>query len=198
MLADSAVSLGAQNLSEYASGAYTGEIAADMLRDYGCVYVIIGHSERRHVFGESDEAVANRFCRAVESGLKPVLCLGERLQDRQAGQTERLLSEQLDAVIGKAGIELFADAVIAYEPVWAIGTGLSATPEQAQEAHGFIRNWLAGHDEEIAGRLRILYGGSVKAANAAGLFSRADVDGGLIGGASLQADEFPAICRAAL
>ena len=197
LLADSALTLGAQNLSEYAGGAYTGEVAADMLRDYGCAYVIIGHSERRYVLGESDETVANKFCLALESGLKPVLCLGERLQDREGEQTEQVLSEQLDSIICKAGVAGFANAVVAYEPVWAIGTGRSATPEQAQEAHEFIRNWLARYDAEAAAQLRILYGGSVTADNAAGLFAGSDVDGGLIGGASLRADEFLAICQAA-
>ena len=196
-LAGSAIGLGAQTVSEYAGGAYTGEISVDMLKDYGCRYVIIGHSERRHVFAETSEAVANKFCLARENGLKAILCLGERLQEREAGVTEQVLSEQLHAVIAKAGIATFADAVIAYEPVWAIGTGHTATPEQAQEAHSFIRLQVARHDDRIADEMRILYGGSVKADNATGLFSMADVDGGLIGGASLKVDDFLAICRAA-
>ena len=196
-LAGSAIGLGAQTVSEYANGAYTGEISADMLQDYGCRYVIIGHSERRHIFAETNETVANKFCFARESGLKVILCLGERLQEREADMTEQVLSEQLDAVIAKAGIDAFDGVVIAYEPVWAIGTGLTATPEQAQAAHSFIRLQVARHDDRIADDLRILYGGSVKADNAAALFSMADVDGGLIGGASLKVDDFLAICRAA-
>ena len=196
-LAGSAIGLGAQSVSEYAPGAYTGEISVDMLKDYGCEYVIIGHSERRHVFAETNETVATKFCFARENGLKVILCLGERLQEREAGMTEQVLSEQLQAVIAKAGITAFTDVVIAYEPVWAIGTGHTATPEQAQEAHSFIRLQVARHDDGIADKMRILYGGSVKADNAAGLFSMADVDGGLIGGASLKIDDFLAICRAA-
>ena len=196
-LEGSAIGLGAQTVSEYANGAYTGEISVDMLKDYGCRYVIIGHSERRHIFAETNETVAKKFCYAREQGLEVILCLGERLQEREAGMTEQVLSEQLDAVIAKAGIAAFSGAVIAYEPVWAIGTGLTATPEQAQAAHNFIRLQVARHDDRIADELRILYGGSVKADNAAGLFSMADVDGGLIGGASLKVDDFLAICRAA-
>ena len=197
LLAGSAIGLGAQSVSEYGNGACTGEISADMLKDYGCRYVIIGHSERRHIFGETNETVAGKFRHARESGLQVVLCLGERLEEREAGMTEQVLSEQLDAVIAAAGIESFSGAVIAYEPVWAIGTGLTATPEQAQAAHSFIRLQVARHDDRIADELRILYGGSVKAGNAAGLFAMADVDGGLIGGASLNIDDFLAICRAA-
>ena len=196
-LADSAIGLGAQTVSEYAAGAYTGEISVDMLKEYGCRYVIIGHSERRHVFGEANGTVANKFYFAQENGLKAILCLGEQLQEREAGVTEQVLVEQLDAVIAKAGIAAFTDAVIAYEPVWAIGTGHTATPEQAQEAHSFIRLQIARHDDHIADRIRILYGGSVKADNAAKLFSMADVDGGLIGGASLKVNDFLAICQAA-
>ncbi len=196
-LAGSAIGLGAQTVSEYANGAYTGEISADMLKDYGCRYVIIGHSERRHIFAETNETVANKFCHAREQGLEVILCLGERLEEREAGMTEQVLSEQLEAVIARAGIAAFGGAVIAYEPVWAIGTGLTATPEQAQAAHSFIRLQVARHDDRIADKLRILYGGSVKADNAAGLFAMADVDGGLIGGASLKVDDFLAICRAA-
>ncbi len=197
LLADSAIGVGAQTLSEYENGAYTGEISADMLRDYGCRYVIIGHSERRHIFGETNKTVARKFRHARENGLQVVLCLGERLQEREAEMTEQTLSEQLDAVIAVAGVEALSGAVIAYEPVWAIGTGHTATPEQAQAAHSFIRLQVARHNDRIADQLRILYGGSVKADNAAGLFAMADVDGGLIGGASLNIDDFLAICRAA-
>ena len=197
LLAGSAIGLGAQTVSEYGSGAYTGEISTDMLKDYGCGYVIIGHSERRHILGETNETVARKFRHARENGLQVILCLGERLEEREAGMTEQVLSEQLEAVIAEAGIESFTGAVIAYEPVWAIGTGRTATPEQAQAAHSFIRLQAARHDDRIADGLRILYGGSVKADNAAGLFAMADVDGGLIGGASLKVDDFLAICRAA-
>ena len=197
LLAGSAIGLGAQTVSEYGNGAYTGEISTDMLKDYGCGYVIIGHSERRHILGETNETVARKFRHARENGLQVILCLGERLEEREAGMTEQVLSEQLDAVIAAAGMESFTGAVIAYEPVWAIGTGRTATPEQAQAAHSFIRLQVARHDDRIADGLRILYGGSVKADNAAGLFAMADVDGGLIGGASLNVDDFLAICRAA-
>ena len=197
LLAGSAIGLGAQTVSEYGNGAYTGEISTDMLKDYGCGYVIIGHSERRHILGETNETVARKFRHARENGLQVILCLGERLEEREAGMTEQVLSEQLEAVIAGAGMESFTGAVIAYEPVWAIGTGHTATPEQAQAAHSFIRLQVARHDDRIADGLRILYGGSVKADNAAGLFAMADVDGGLIGGASLNFDDFLAICRAA-
>jgi triosephosphate isomerase len=197
LLAGSAIGLGAQTVSEYGNGAYTGEISTDMLKDYGCGYVIIGHSERRHILGETNETVARKFRRARDSGLQVILCLGERLEEREAGMTEQVLSEQLEAVIAGAGMESFTGAVIAYEPVWAIGTGHTATPEQAQSTHSFIRLQVARHDDRIADALRILYGGSVKADNAAGLFAMADVDGGLIGGASLNIDDFLAICRAA-
>ncbi len=197
LLAGSDIGLGAQTLSEYGDGAYTGEISAQMLNDYGCRYVIIGHSERRHILGESNETVGKKFRQARENGLQAILCLGERLAEREADMTEQVLSEQLDAVIAAAGMASLRDAVIAYEPVWAIGTGKTATPEQAQAAHSFIRLQTARHDDRIADELRILYGGSVKAGNAAALFAMADVDGGLIGGASLKVDEFLAICRAA-
>ena len=197
LLTGSDIVLGAQTLSEYGNGACTGEISAEMLNDYGCRYVIIGHSERRHILGETSEAVGRKFRRARDSGLRAILCLGERLEEREAGMTEQVLSEQLDAVIRAAGIDCFDGAIIAYEPVWAIGTGRTATPEQAQATHGFIRLQIARHDDRIADELRILYGGSVNADNAAALFAMADVDGGLIGGASLKVDEFLAICRAA-
>ena len=197
LLRGSAIALGAQTVSEYENGARTGEISVDMLKDYGCRYVIIGHSERRHLLGETNETVARKFRHAQARGLRPILCLGERLQEREAGVTEQTLAEQLGAVIDVAGIECFTDAVIAYEPVWAIGTGRTATPEQAQAAHSFIRLQLARHDDGIADCLRILYGGSMNADNAAGLLGMADVDGGLIGGASLKVDDFLAICRAA-
>lgn len=196
LLEGSQIALGAQNLSEQAAGAYTGEIAAAMLLDFGCKYVIVGHSERRALYHESDQLVADKFVRACGAGLVPILCVGEQLQEREAGVTEEVIARQLDAVIRTAGIASFDRAVIAYEPVWAIGTGRTATPEQAEEVHGFIRLQLARHDDAIADRLRILYGGSVKADNARELFSRPDIDGGLIGGASLVAADFLAICQA--
>ena len=195
-LKGTAIAPGAQNVSEFEAGAYTGEIAAAMLKDYGCRYVIVGHSERRNLFGESDRKVAEKFARAVAHGLAPMLCVGELLEEREAGTTEEVVARQLDAVIEVNGIEAFAGAVIAYEPVWAIGTGRTATPAQAQEVHAFIRLRLARHDDGIADNMRILYGGSVKPDNAAELFSMADIDGGLIGGASLAAGDFLAICRA--
>lgn len=195
-LQGTAVAWGGQDVSEHVSGAYTGEIAASMLRDYGCRYVIIGHSERRHIFGETDNRVAEKFLRAREHELTPILCVGELLEEREADATEEVVARQLDAVIDKAGIRALDGAVIAYEPVWAIGTGRTAGPEQAQEVHAFLRLSLARHDDGLADRIRILYGGSVKSDNAAALFSMADIDGGLIGGASLKADEFLAISHA--
>ena len=197
-LAGSGLKLGAQNVSEHAAGAYTGETAATMLKDIGCEYVIVGHSERRAMMGESSDIVAAKFCAALAEGLKPVLCIGETLQEREAEQTNAVVSEQLGAVVDKAGIESFANAVIAYEPVWAIGTGLTATPEQAQDVHKHIRGVLAAKNEEVAGVVQILYGGSMKGENAAGLLSMPDIDGGLIGGASLNAADFLAIAEAAV
>jgi triosephosphate isomerase len=197
LLERTGIALGAQNLARQDAGAYTGEVAAAMLKDYHCRYVIVGHSERRTHYAETDAIVAEKFVQATKNGLTPILCIGEYLEEREAGETENVLARQLDAVIEKAGIAAFDKAVIAYEPVWAIGTGKTATPGQAEEAHAFIRLRLARHDDKIADQLRILYGGSVKAANAEELFNMADIDGGLIGGASLQADEFLTICRAA-
>ncbi len=197
LLAQTEIALGAQNLSAQAVGAYTGEISAAMLKDYDCRYVIVGHSERRSLYAESDGLVADKFAAAQAAGLIPILCLGEQLHEREQGSTEEIVARQLDAVIERCDIAGFTHAVIAYEPVWAIGTGLTATPEQAQEAHAFIRLRLARHDDAIADTIRILYGGSVKADNAGALFSMADVDGGLIGGASLDAQDFLTICHAA-
>ena len=196
LLNGSRIALGAQNLSEQEAGAYTGEVSAAMLKDFSCDYVIVGHSERRSLYAETDSLVADKFAAAHAAGLVPILCLGELLDEREAGVTEEVVARQLDAVIDKSGIAAFEKAVIAYEPVWAIGTGLTATPEQAQEVHAFIRLRLARHDDAIADNIRILYGGSVKADNADDLFSMADVDGGLIGGASLIADDFVTICHA--
>lgn len=196
LLSGGPITLGAQNVSSQEAGAYTGEISAQMLQDYACRYVIVGHSERRIIFGETDQLVAEKFVRVQEAGMTPILCVGESLEERESGNAEEVVARQLDAVISKAGIAAFADAVIAYEPVWAIGTGHTATPDQAQEVHAFIRLRLARHDDQIADKIRIQYGGSVKAGNAVELFSMADVDGGLIGGASLKVEEFLAICHA--
>ncbi len=196
LLSGSGIHVGAQNVSQHTAGAYTGEIAVSMLQDYGCQYVIIGHSERRHGYGETHAMVAAKFTLARASGLKVILCLGESMAEREDGSTEQVLAGQLEAVISRAGVAAFAGAVLAYEPVWAIGTGLTATPEQVQQAHHFIRLQLARYDDVIANNIRILYGGSVKAGNAAGIFAMADVDGGLIGGASLNIDDFLAIYHA--
>ena len=196
-LAGSSVALGAQNVSEHASGAFTGEVSAAMLKDAGCRYVIVGHSERRTLMGESSEIVAAKFAAALSEGLTPILCVGETLEEREADKTVAVIDEQLDAVLGRADIAAFASAVIAYEPVWAIGTGMTASPEQAQDVHRHIRSVLEARDPAVAGVVQILYGGSVKGDNAAGLFGKPDIDGGLIGGASLKADDFLAIANAA-
>lgn len=198
LLDGTGIALGAQNVCDHAEeGAYTGEVAGSMLAELGCRYVIVGHSERRNLYGESDELVARRFAAARRAGLTPILCVGELLAERERGETEAVVARQLDAVLALEGAAAFREAVIAYEPVWAIGTGRTATPEQAQEVHAFIRRRLAGHDAGVAEAARILYGGSVKGSNAADLFAQPDIDGGLIGGASLKADEFLTICRAA-
>ncbi len=196
-LAGSAVAWGGQNLSVHKSGAYTGEISGPMLKDYGCTYVIVGHSERRTLYGENDALVAEKYAAAQTAGLIPILCVGETLQEREANQTEAVVARQLDAVFEKHGIGSFAKAVIAYEPVWAIGTGKTASPQQAQDVHRFIRGRLAARDKAVAESMRILYGGSMKGSNAGELLAQPDIDGGLIGGASLQAEEFLTICRAA-
>jgi triosephosphate isomerase len=197
MLGDSAVALGSQNISAHDSGAFTGETAGDMLRESGCQYAIVGHSERRALMGESSQNVADKFQAALKVGLKPILCVGETLEERESGQTDAVIDEQLNAVLDTAGIESFVDAVIAYEPVWAIGTGMTASPEQAQDVHRHIRAALEAQSESVAAKIKILYGGSVKGDNAAGLFSKPDIDGGLIGGASLKSDDFLAIADAA-
>jgi triosephosphate isomerase len=197
ILGGTGLSWGAQTVSEHDAGAFTGEVAAAMLCDFGCCYVLVGHSERRSLFGESDAAVAGKFEAALRAGLVPVLCVGETLAERQSGLTMEVISRQLDAVVGRVGADALAKAVVAYEPVWAIGTGVTATPAQAQEVHAAIRARVAGHNSQVAGGLRILYGGSVKPQNAVELFAQADIDGGLIGGASLVADDFLAICQAA-
>ena len=192
------IKLGAQNLCEQEKpGAFTGEIHGGMLKELGCEYVIVGHSERRALYGETDEGVSRKFKTAQALDLVPILCVGETLQQRESGQTEAVLMRQLDAVLQLCGVASLARAVVAYEPVWAIGTGRTATPEQAQDAHAFLRAQLAARDARIAAALRILYGGSVNSGNAGTLFAGPDVDGGLIGGASLKADDFLAICAAA-
>lgn len=196
LLAGTPVELGAQNLAVEDEGAYTGEVAGGMLADLGCHYVIVGHSERRALYGEDDAMVAAKFLAAQRHGIVPILCLGETLEERESGVTESVVGRQLEAVISAAGVGALGQAVIAYEPVWAIGTGRTASPGQAQEVHAFTRSLIANKDANIADSVRVLYGGSVKPANAAEIFSMPDVDGGLIGGASLEAESFLAICAA--
>jgi triosephosphate isomerase len=198
ILAESMVSWGAQNLYLGASGAFTGEISGPMLVDYGCQYVLVGHSERRQLFHEDVNLVAAKFKAAQQFGLEPVLCIGETLEQRNENQTENILKQQLASVIEAVSIDAFRRAVIAYEPVWAIGTGLTATPEQAQQVHAFIRNLLSQYSKDAAEVMPILYGGSVKPDNAKALFAMPDIDGGLVGGASLDAKGFLAICEAAM
>jgi triosephosphate isomerase len=197
LLRDTAVKLGAQNVCAETQGAYTGEVCAAMLRDVGCEYVIVGHSERRSLYGEDDLLVARKFAAALAHGLTPILCVGEQLAEREAGRSCEVVGRQLDAVLALSGIAGLARAVVAYEPVWAIGTGRTASPQQAEEVHHFIRQRLVRQDANIAAGLQILYGGSVKAGNARELFGQSDVDGGLIGGASLKAEEFLSIMAAA-
>lgn len=197
LLKNTPIVWGAQNVSHKESGAFTGEVAVNMLADFGCKYVLVGHSERRHIYGETDGIVAEKFAQVQAARIIPVLCIGELLEERKSNQTEKVVKRQLDAVINLQGIESFKKAVIAYEPVWAIGTGKTATPDQAQDVHQFVRNYLAERNEQIAKNVQILYGGSVKGSNAAELFVMPDIDGGLIGGAALKADEFLAICQAA-
>lgn len=196
-LRGSNVDLGAQDVCQFDGGAYTGAVSAAMLADCGCRYGIVGHSERRNVFGETDDLVALKYAAAIKHRLTPILCVGETLAERESGVTEAVVARQLDAVVKRCGVAAVGQGVIAYEPVWAIGTGRNATPEQAQAVHEFIRKRVAAADRRLAEGLRILYGGSVKANNASHLFAMPDVDGGLIGGASLNAEEFVAICRAA-
>jgi triosephosphate isomerase len=190
------LAVGGQNLCEHESGAYTGEISGPMLTDAGCRYCIVGHSERRQIYGEGSALVAAKFLAAQKCGLTPILCLGETLEEREAGRTEAVIAGQLDAVVEQAGVEQLSGSLVAYEPVWAIGTGRTATPGQAQEVHRFIRERVALVDGAVAEGLRLLYGGSVKPDNAGGLFAQPDIDGGLIGGASLKAEQFMAICAA--
>jgi triosephosphate isomerase len=197
MLAGSAISYGAQDVNDQEAGAYTGEVAPGMLADIGCKYAIVGHSERRSIYGESDEFTASKFAAARKAGLIPILCVGELLEEREQGITEQVVARQLDAVINLEGIEAFGSAVIAYEPVWAIGTGKTATTDQAQEVHAFIRGKLAALDAAVADKVQILYGGSMNPGNAEQLLAMPDIDGGLIGGASLKPDDFLAIGKAA-
>ena len=196
MLADSEIALGAQNVCDQEAGAFTGEIAASMLRECGCRYALAGHSERRSLYQETDQLVAARCAMAVASGIIPILCVGETLQEREQGITEDVVARQIDAVINLSGIASLGQAIIAYEPVWAIGTGKVATPDQAQEVHAFIRGKLARLNADVAEQVQILYGGSMNPTNAAELLSQADIDGGLIGGASLKADDFLTIAQA--
>ena len=197
MLEGSKIALGSQNVCDQASGAYTGEISAEMLREAGCQYAIVGHSERRSLYLESDALVADRYAMAFESGLTPILCLGETLDERQSGVTESVVARQLDAVLDKLGVDAMLSGVIAYGPVWAIGTGQVAAPEQAQAVHAFIRGKIAALNPAVADKVQILYGGSMNPGNAAELLSQVDIDGGLIGGASLKAADFLAIAQAA-
>lgn len=192
-IADSAILVGGQNCSQYEQGAYTGEVAAEMLAEIGCGYVLVGHSERRAIYGESSTEVAEKFAAALRAGLVPILCVGETLEQRESGDTEAVVAGQIQAVIDRSGLTALCDAIIAYEPVWAIGTGKTATPQQAQQVHAAIRGQLGS----AGSKTRILYGGSVKAENAKELFSQPDIDGGLVGGASLDAQEFVNIAKAA-
>ena len=193
----SGIAWGAQDLSRFDKGAYTGEVSGAMLADFGCRYVLVGHSERRTLFGETDELVAQKYAAARRARLTPVFCVGETLQEREQGATQAVLARQVGTLLETCGVKELDGGIVAYEPVWAIGTGRTATSAQAEEAQAFIRGRIAGQDAGIAAKLTILYGGSVKAANAAELFAMPNVDGGLIGGASLVAEEFVAIWRAA-
>ncbi|HSG23806.1 MAG TPA: triose-phosphate isomerase [Azonexus sp.] len=197
ILSGSPVAWGAQSVSEYAAGAFTGEVSASMLLEFGCRYVLVGHSERRSVFGETDDEVAAKFQAAQKAGLTPVLCVGESLAERELGATAAVVFRQLGAVLDRVGVEALKASVLAYEPVWAIGTGVTASPQQAQDVHAAIRAQVSLLDVGVGSGLRILYGGSVKPQNAEELFAQCDIDGGLIGGAALVADDFLAICRAA-
>ena len=197
LAAGSVVKLGAQDVSVHASGAYTGEIAAPMVREFGCTYVLVGHSERRTYHNETDAVVVKKFAAIQAAGMTPVLCIGETLEERKSERTNAVVSTQMKAVIEALGVETLRNAVVAYEPVWAIGTGLAATSEQAQEVHAFIRSLVAEYSAEVAAALLLLYGGSVKGSNAAELLGQPDIDGALVGGASLNAEDFAAIFNAA-
>jgi triosephosphate isomerase len=197
LLEGSGIGWGGQDLSRFAQGAYTGEVSGRMLVEFGARYVIVGHSERRTLFGESDELVAEKYVAARDAGLTPIFCVGETLEQRERGETNAVLGRQVDALLKRFGVAGLDRGLVAYEPVWAIGTGKTASAEQADEAHAFIRKRIGEKDAGVAQRLPILYGGSVKGSNAAQLFAMANVDGGLVGGASLVSDEFVAIWRAA-
>lgn len=197
ILSSSSVRLGAQNASTHDSGAYTGEVSASMLAEFGCEYVIVGHSERRSLYGDSDESCALRYQAVKDAGLTPVFCVGESLEEREAGSTMAVVERQLQALFDLSGADVFNDAVVAYEPVWAIGTGKTASPEQAQDVHQGIRQFVAAQNAASADALRLLYGGSVNPGNAQELFSKPDIDGGLIGGAALKSADFLAVCKAA-
>lgn len=194
---DSSIAIGVQNVNDEQSGAFTGEISAELAADAGAAYGLVGHSERRALFGEADAFVARKYEACLRAGLTPVLCVGETADERQAGNAQAVVERQLSAVVDAAGVGALAEGVVAYEPVWAIGTGATATPKQAQEIHAFVRSLVARSDQGVADDLRIVYGGSVKADNAAELFAEDDIDGGLVGGASLDPEAFAAICRAA-
>ncbi|OQW91256.1 MAG: triose-phosphate isomerase [Beggiatoa sp. IS2] len=196
LLAGTPIKWGVQNVSEQDSGAFTGEVSVSMLKDFGCTYAIVGHSERRTLYGETDDLVAKKFVKVQAGGLTPILCVGELLEERKTNKTEAVVRRQLETVLKLVGVSAFSNAVIAYEPVWAIGTGRNATPQQAQEVHAFIRSLIAKQDSSIAPKLIIQYGGSMKGSNAAELLAMPDIDGGLIGGAALKADEFLTICKA--
>jgi len=196
-LIGSQIKLGAQNANAHTSGAFTGEVAAEMLPEYGVSYCLVGHSERRELFLEDDTQVAEKFASLQKAGLTPVLCVGESLDQREQESTEQVILAQVEAVLDKVGVQAFVNSVIAYEPIWAIGTGMTATPAQAQAVHELIRQHVAARDVGVAKNLRIIYGGSVKSSNAAELFGQADIDGGLVGGASLSAEEFIVICKSA-
>ena len=197
LLSGSEIALGAQDCSDQESGAFTGEVAATMIKEFGCTYNIIGHSERRHIYGDSNDTVATKFAHVVKNGLTPILCVGETLEEREEGHTEVVIAQQVNAILDLFGVKAFANAVIAYEPVWAIGTGKTATPEQAQEVHKEIRLILDAKNKNIATNIRILYGGSMKPENAQQLLEQPDIDGGLIGGAALKAEDFIGIAVAA-
>ncbi|MDP2903871.1 MAG: triose-phosphate isomerase [Methylovulum sp.] len=190
IIKDSRLALGVQNVADKPAGAFTGEISATMLNEFGCKYALVGHSERRSYYGDTNESVAARFSQAQAENIVPILCIGETLEQREQNQTFDVVNEQIDAVINLTGIQAFNSAVIAYEPVWAIGTGKTASDEQAQEVHQHIRQYIAAKDQVIADKIQILYGGSAKPDNAKGLFAMPDIDGGLIGGASLDAESF--------
>ncbi|MGO2478145.1 MAG: triose-phosphate isomerase [Pseudoalteromonas sp.] len=194
---DSGLTTGSQTVSQHQAGAFTGEVDAELIKALGAAYTLVGHSERRSIYGESNDVVADKFSRAQQVGLTPILCVGESEQQRQQGETELVVGAQIDAVIDKLGLAALKDSVVAYEPVWAIGTGQTASPEQAQQVHKFIRDKIAANDSDLAQGLTILYGGSVNEKNSELLFAQADIDGGLIGGASLKADSFTAICESA-